>query len=147
MQAGAGEAGKASANLVRQESGLNVAKRNASTFALNARRQIAQELKALAILSVPRSSALVNYLAVLEAESVKATVFSAGSPMAALGAHRQAVESSAHAIPAISSSALQMRASPNQIVIHNPIHLSTSIQIVWVPSGGTNPNFLSTLSR
>ena len=50
---------------------------------------------------MPRSSALLNYLTVLEAESVKATLFSAGSPAAALGAHRQAVESSAHAIPAI----------------------------------------------
>jgi hypothetical protein len=75
--------------------------RDASSFALTARRRIAQELRALAILSMPRSSALLNYLTVLEAESVKATLFSAASPVAALGAHRQAVESSAHAIPAI----------------------------------------------
>ncbi len=74
-----------------------MAKRDPATFALNARRRVAEELAALPIFSVPRSLALLNYLAVLEVESL----MSARSPLSVFGAHRQAVESSAHAIPAI----------------------------------------------
>jgi len=72
-------------------------RRDTATFALSARRRLAEELAALPIFSVPRSSALLNYLAVLEVESL----MSARSPLSVFGAHRQAVESSAHAIPAI----------------------------------------------
>jgi hypothetical protein len=64
---------------------------------LNAHRRLADELAALPIFSVPRSSALLNYLAVLEVESL----MSARSHLSVFAAHRQAVESSAHAIPAI----------------------------------------------
>jgi hypothetical protein len=74
-----------------------LAKRDTAMFAFNARRRLAEELAALPIFSVPRSSALLNYLAVLEVESL----MSARSPLSVFGAHRQAVESSAHAIPAI----------------------------------------------
>ncbi|MFZ0735057.1 MAG: hypothetical protein WAM79_22260 [Candidatus Sulfotelmatobacter sp.] len=72
-------------------------KRDTARFALTARRRLVEELAALPIFSVPRSSALLNYLAVLEVESL----MSARSPLSVFGAHRQAVESSAHAIPAI----------------------------------------------
>jgi hypothetical protein len=90
-----------------------VPKRDAAAFALNARRQLDQAFKALPIFSVSRSSALLNYLAVLEAESVKAAAFS-GSTLAAFGAHRRAVESSAHAVPAIFESLrLDPRIGPN----------------------------------
>ena len=76
-------------------------KRDTAAFALNARRQLEQAFRALPIFSRPRSVALLNYLAVLEAESVKAAVFSSNPTLTTFGAHRSAVESSAHAIPAI----------------------------------------------
>jgi len=94
-----------------------VKKRDAATFALKARREIAQELRALEVLSMPRSSALLNYLTVLEAESVKAAVSSPGSTVATFGAHRQAVESSTHAIPAIFEQCPQDRVLPIPTVI------------------------------
>jgi hypothetical protein len=74
-----------------------LAKSDTATFALNARRRLTEELAALPIFSIPRSSALLNYLAVLEVEAL----MSARSHLSVFSAHRQAVESSAHAIPAI----------------------------------------------
>ena len=76
-------------------------KRDPVAYAWNARRHLAEELRSLPILSAPRSLALLSYLAVLEAEAIKVSIFSPSSPEAIFGAHRQAVESSAHAIPAI----------------------------------------------
>jgi hypothetical protein len=78
-----------------------VPKRNAAAFALNARRQLEAAFRSLPIFTIPRSAALLNYLTVLEAESVKAAVFSTDSTLTTFGAHRSAVESSTHAIPAI----------------------------------------------
>jgi len=101
-----------------------VKKRDAATFALKARREIAQELRALKILSVPRSSALLNYLTVLEAESVKAAVSSPGSTVTTFGAHRQAVESSTHAIPAIFGQCPQDRVLPIPTVLPEVFNLA-----------------------
>ena len=72
---------------------MSVANRDPVSFALNARRQLTDQLRSLAIFSVSRSSALLHYFAVLEAESFKASVFSQCSPLAIFGAHRKAVES------------------------------------------------------
>ena len=95
---------------------MSVAKRDPASFALNARRQLTQELRSLAIFSVPRSSALLHYLAVLEAESFKASVFSQCSPVAIFGAHRLAVESTTHAIPAIFEQCPQDESAPDQTI-------------------------------
>ena len=75
-----------------------MAKRDTSTYALTARRQIAEELRTLAIFSVPRSSALLNYFVVLEVQYGK---LSLDSTIAIFGGHRKAVESGMYALPAI----------------------------------------------
>ena len=93
-----------------------MAKRDPVSFALNARRQLTEQLRSLAIMSVPRSSALLHYLAVLEAESFKASVFSQCSPVALFGAHRQAVESTTNAIPAILELCPQDKSAPDHTI-------------------------------
>jgi hypothetical protein len=90
-----------------------VAKRDASTFAFNARHKIAQDLRALAIFSVPRSSAILNYFAVLE---VKFGIFSLDSTIAMFGAHREAVESSMYALPAIFEQCPPDESMPSQTI-------------------------------
>lgn len=91
-------------------------KRNAAAFAVNARRQLDQTLTALPIFSILRSPDLLNYLTVLEAESVKAAAFSPGSALTNFSAHRQAVESSAHAVPAILGGCPNDQVLPSQTV-------------------------------
>ena len=95
---------------------MSVANRDPVSFALNARRQLTDQLRSLAIFSVSRSSALLHYFAVLEAESFKASVFSQCSPLAIFGAHRKAVESTTHAVPAIFELCPQDEFTPDQTI-------------------------------
>lgn len=90
-----------------------VKKRDPSTFALDARHRIAEDFRALAIFSTPRSSALLNYFAVLE---IKYGISSLDSTVAMLGAHREAVEATMYALPAIFEHCPSDEAPPSQTI-------------------------------
>jgi hypothetical protein len=72
-------------------------KRDSAAFVAEARREIARSFEALPIFQRPRGQALYHYVAVLEVEALKA----GGDAARYFGAHRSAVESSFHAIPAV----------------------------------------------
>lgn len=72
-------------------------KRDSAAFVAEARREIGRTFETLPIFRRPRGQALYHYVAVLEVEA-----FKAGKDVAPyFRAHRFAVESSFHAIPAM----------------------------------------------
>ena len=77
-------------------------KRNAAAFALNVRRQLEAAFRSLPIFSIPRSAALPKTVDWFwRPDASRTPVVSTDTTLTTFGAHRSAVESSTHAIPAI----------------------------------------------
>ncbi len=76
-------------------------RKNTAAFAANARREVRRSFERLNIFARSRAEAVFHFVAVLEAEVIRALFSAAEAAPASNLAHRRAVEASAFAIPGI----------------------------------------------
>jgi hypothetical protein len=78
-----------------------VVRRQSAVFAANARREIQRAFEQLPIFKRPRTAALLHFATVMDVQAIAALKSPFGDAPSSNMAHRQAVESSAFAIPGI----------------------------------------------